>query len=300
MREYGMNELDDYRVFVTIVDAGSLTAAARAHGRSLQSVSRMLARLEAALGTQLVRRTTRTLQATPAGCAFAERLRPALADIDGARAEVRSEALHVAGSLRVAAPALLASTQLAPMVARFMQRWPELSVELVVGDRHADLLKEKLDLAVRVGELSDSTLRARPLARLRRVFFASPDWLRRHGTPASPLELARLPCVVRTIGPERGQWPYRADGAARRVRVAGAFRANDAAACNEAVAQGLGAGMAALWQVRRLLDEGRVQLILQDFEPAPQPLQAVWHGALPAGARLLVEHLALQFGAAHW
>lgn len=295
-----MNELDDYRVFVTIVDAGSLTAAARAHGRSLQSVSRMLARLEQDLGTQLVRRTTRTLQATPAGIAFAERLRPALADIDGARAEARSEALHAAGSLRIGAPALLAASHLAPMTVRFMHRWPELNVELVLGDRHADLLKEKLDLAVRVGELADSTLRARPLARLRRVFFASPDWLRRHGHPATPQELAALPCVVRTIGPERGRWPFQDNGTARRVAVAGTFRANDAAACNEAVAQGLGAGMAALWQVRRLLDEGRVQLILQGFEPPPQPVQAVWHGTLPAGARLLVDHLALQFGTLSW
>jgi DNA-binding transcriptional LysR family regulator len=295
-----MNELDDYRVFVTIVDAGSLTAAARTHGRSLQSVSRMLARIEQELGTPLIRRTTRTLQATPAGTAFAERLRPALADIDAARAEVRSEAVQVSGSLRIAAPALLGAGHLAPMIARFMHRWPGLHVELVVGDRHADLLKERIDVAVRVGELADSTLRSRPLAQLRRVFFASPDWLQRHGRPESPCDLATLPCVVRTMGPERGRWPFQEDGIARRVRVAGAFRANDAATCNEAVAQGLGAGMAALWQVRRLLDEGRVQLFLQAFEPPPQPVQAVWHGTLPAGARLLVDHLALQFGALGW
>jgi DNA-binding transcriptional LysR family regulator len=295
-----MNELDEYKVFVAIVDGGSLTAAARAHGCSLQSVSRMLARLEEELGTQLIRRTTRTLQATPAGIAFADRLRPALADIDAARAEVRSEALHVAGTLRVAAPALLAASHLAPMLARFMHRWPELHVELVAGDRHADLLKEKLDMAVRVGELADSTLRARPLALLRRVCFASPEWLQRHGRPASPRERAGLPCVIRTIGPERGQWPFVENGVTRRIKVAGAFRANDAATCNEAVAQGLGAGVAALWQVRRLLDEGRVQLILQDFEPPPQRVQAVWHGTLPAAARLLVDHLALQFGASNW
>jgi DNA-binding transcriptional LysR family regulator len=292
-----MNELDDYRVFAAIVELGSLTAAARAHGRSLQSVSRLLARLEAELGTQLIRRTTRSLQPTPAGLAFARRIGPALADLDAARAEARSEAGHVAGTLRIAAPALLGASHLGPMIARFLHRWPDLRVELVVGDRPADLLNEKLDFAVRIGELADSTLRARPLARLRRVFFAAPEWVRRHGLPATPEALAQLPCVVRTIGPERGQWPYRDGGTARRVKVAGVFRANDAATCNEAVAQGLGAGMAALWQVRRMLDEGRVQLILQEYEPPPQRVQAVWHGTLPAAARLLVDHLALQFGA---
>ncbi|QGZ42805.1 DNA-binding transcriptional LysR family regulator [Pseudoduganella flava] len=292
-----MNELDDYRVFAAIVELGSLTAAARAHGRSLQAVSRLLARLERELGTQLIRRTTRSLQPTPAGLAFAHRIRPVLAELDAARAEARSEAEHVAGALRIAAPALLAASHVGPMVARFLHRWPDLRVELVVGDRPADLLSEKLDFAVRIGELADSTLRARPLARLRRVFFAAPEWVRRHGLPATPEALAQLPCVVRTIGPERGQWPYQDGATARRVKVAGVFRANDAATCNEAVAQGLGAGMAALWQVRRLLDEGRVQLILQDHEPPPQRVQAVWHGTLPAAARLLVDHLALQFGA---
>src|SRR5690349_21226843 len=112
-----MNQLDDYKVFVTIVDAGSLTSAARMAGRSLHAVSRLLARLEEELGTQLIRRTTRSLHATPAGAAFADRLRPALADIDAARADVRSEALHVAGTLRIAAPALLGASHLAPMLA---------------------------------------------------------------------------------------------------------------------------------------------------------------------------------------
>ncbi|UTY59290.1 LysR family transcriptional regulator [Massilia sp. erpn] len=297
-----MESLDDYLNFIAIVDAGSLTAAARNSGRSLQSVSRSLATLEAALGAQLIQRTTRKLHTTPAGAAFHERMRLVLADIAAARAEVRSETRVVSGSLRVGGPALFGSTYLAGMAASFMQRWPEVKIDLVLGDRHADLVADKLDLAIRLGALPDSSLHARPLGNLRRVFFASPSWLRTHGQPETPEALANLPCVVRTIGRDSNRWPYILDGEVRHVRVAGAFRANDAAACNEAVACGAGAGMAPYWQVRRLLDEGRVTLMLANYEPPPIPVQAVWHASarLPARTRLLIDHFALQFSSLRW
>ncbi len=297
-----MESLEDYLNFIAIVDAGSLTAAARNTGRSLQAVSRSLAALEAALGAQLIQRTTHKLHATPAGAAFYQRMRLALADIAAARTELSNEARVVSGSLRLGGPALFGSAYLTGMAADFMRRWPRVEIDLVLGDRHADMLAEKLDVAVRLGELPDSALQARLLASLRRVFFASPSWLRSHGQPDTPMALANLPCVLRTIGKDRSRWPFMQDGELRHVKVAGAFRANDAAACNEAVACGLGAGMAPYWQVRRLLDEGRVQLILAGFEPPPVPVHAVWNAGarLPARTRLLIDHLAAQFSALRW
>lgn len=297
-----MESLDDYLNFIAIVDAGSLTAAARDTGRSLQAVSRSLAALETALGTQLIQRSTRKLHVTPAGVAFHQRMRLVLADIAAARAEVRNEAKVVSGSLRLAAPALFGATYLTAMAADFMRRWPRLELDLVLGERHADLLAEKLDVAVRLGELPDSSLHARPLASLRRVFFASPSWLRTHGQPDTPMALASLPCVVRTIGKDRNRWPFMQDGELRHVKVAGSFRANDAAACNEAVACGLGAGLAPYWQVRLLADEGRVQLMLSGFEPPPVPVHAVWPAGtrLPARTRLLIDHLVRQFSNLRW
>ena len=297
-----MSELDDYATFVAIMETGSLTAAARRTGRSLQAVSRALAELESSLGTQLIQRTTRKLHATPAGTAFLDRIRPALADIEAAREAARNEGDAPHGTLRVAGPTLLGASWLTPVAAAFMQRWPGIEIELVLSERQADLVGESMDLAVRVGELPDSTLKARPLARLRRVFFAAPRWLQQHGTPRHPEQLAGLPCVLCNTGKYRRQWPVRVDGASRHIAVNGPFSANDAAAANEAVACGLGIGMAPLWQLRRLLDEGRIELILQDFEPAPIPLQAVWPnaGKLARRTRLFIDHLAQMASTQYW
>lgn len=297
-----MRELDDYATFVAIMETGSLTAAARRTGRSLQAVSRALAELEASLGTQLIVRTTRKLNATPAGTAFLNRIRPALADIEAAREAARNEGDAPHGKLRVAVPPLLGASWLTSAAAAFMHRWPGIEIELALSERMADLVAEGLDLAVRTGELPDSTLKARQLAPLRRVFFAAPRWLQQHGTPTHAGELAALPCVLRNTGKDRRQWPIRIGDTVHHIPVTGAFSANDAAAANEAVACGLGIGMAPLWQLRRLLDEGRVQLILQDFEPPPIPLQAAWPntGRLARRTRLFIDHLAQLASAQHW
>lgn len=297
-----MSELDDFATFVAIMETGSLTAAARRSGRSLQAVSRALSELETSLGTQLIQRTTRKLHATPAGTAFLDRIRPALADIEAAREAARNEGEALQGKLRIAAPTLLGATWLTPAAAAFMQRWPGIEIELLLSERQADLVAEGIDLAVRVGDLPDSSLKARPLAQMRRVFFASPRWLQQSGTPTNPRQLAGVPCVLRNTGKDRRQWPVRVDGTMHHIPVSGAFSANDAAAANEAVASGLGIGMAPLWQLRRLLDEGRVELILQEFEPPPIPLQALWPntGRLARRTRLFIEHLAQMASAQHW
>lgn len=297
-----MSELDDYATFVAIMDSGSLTAAARRTGRSLQAVSRALGELEASLGTQLIQRTTRKLHVTPAGAAFLARIRPALTDIEAAREAARNEGDAPQGKLRIAAPPLLGASWLTHAAAAFMQRWPAIEIELALAERMADLVAEGLDLAVRTGELPDSSLKALQLAQMRRVFFAAPRWLQQHGIPSHPDQLAELACVLRNTGKDRRQWPARIGGVIRHIPVTGPFRANDAAAANEAVACGLGIGMAPLWQLRELLVTGRVQLIMQEFEPPPFALQVVWpnSGRLARRTRLFIDHLAQMASAQHW
>jgi DNA-binding transcriptional LysR family regulator len=296
-----MSDLGDYAMFLEIVDRGSLTAAAKSCGRSLQAVSRALARLEEEFGVQLINRTTRRLQATPAGINFHARVRAVIAGLESARAELRREHEDVSGSLRIGAPAYFASTYLTPLAADFMGLWPAVKIELVLSDRRADLLEQRLDLAVRVGALPDSTLYARSLASLRRVMFASPEWIERNGRPKDIAELAHLPCVVRTVGLAQGRWPVRVNGVTETIAVSGAFQANDAAICNQAVALGLGIGMAPLWQVRELLDANRVELLLAEFEPAPIPVHAVWSASTPpARTRLMIDALVERFAGQNW
>lgn len=292
-----MGNLDDYALFVAILRTGSISAAARQRKQSVQSASRALARLESEIGTPLIHRTTRTLTATAAGKAFYERIRQPVLELELAKAEARDDGKSVEGHLRIGAPRYFGSACLAPLVARFAQRWRGLRTELVLTDRTANLLDERLDVAVRIGDLPDSTLRARRLTALRRVIFAAPSCLEQVGRPATPEELAALPCVVRTFGPERDRWPVTIEGEVRRIGVNGVFFGNDAPACNEAVAAGVGIGMAPYWQVRPLLESGRVELLLPQYEPPLLPVHLLWHGGarLPLRSRLLVDFLAMHF-----
>jgi len=297
-----MADLADYEAFIGTIDKGSLTAAARASGRSLQSVSRSLALLEREMGVQLIRRTTRRSYPTTAGIAFHAKLKAALADIDLARAEAEQQSEAVAGSLRVGASVLFAPSYVVPVAAAFMQRWPNVSVTLVLKDEFSELMDDELDVAVRIGDLSASRLRTRMLGQLRRVVFAAPGYLATHGRPQSPEDLQRHNCVIRIPGPEGDMWPLTVKGQVERIFVRGSFQSNDAAACNEAVAAGIGIGLASFWQIRRLLDQGQIELILTDFEPPPVAIQAVWlpTPALPSRVRLFIDTLIARFSAERW
>lgn len=297
-----MAELSDYESFVAVVDHGSLTAAGRAIGRSLQAVSRSLALVEKELGVELVRRTTRRSEPTPAGRAFYARMKAALGEIDLARAEAERHGEVISGQIRIGASVLFAPAHLVPVAASFMQRWPGVEIEVVLSDRFADLVEERLDLAIRIGDLPSSSLRARRLAHLRRVVFATPSYLERKGRPVRLDDLRDHACIVRTFGPESDEWPFSIDGASVRVPVKGPFRSNDAAACNEAVAAGLGLGMAPYWQIRHLVDEGRAELVLTAFEPPPIPVHVLWvpTGGLPARTRAFIDTLAVRFSAERW
>jgi DNA-binding transcriptional LysR family regulator len=292
-----MSDLNDYSLFIKIVELGSISAAARARDQSVQSASRALERLERSVGTALIQRTTRALTPTRAGRIFFERIRGPLGELLAAQGEALTSAGIVAGPIRIGAPVYFGATCVAPAMAAFVQRHPALDLEFVLSDRKAQLLDERLDLAIRIGELDDSALRARHLLDLRRVIFAAKSWLARYGRPTHASQLESLPCVIRTIGPERDRWPVWLDGAVRYVRVAGAFRANDAQACNAAVAAGVGCGMAPFWQIRHLVRAGVVETLLDDIAPPPVPVHVLWHGTgrLPLRMRLAVEALAKHF-----
>jgi DNA-binding transcriptional LysR family regulator len=291
-----MDRLDDLRAFVAIVDRGSLTSAARQLGRSLQSVSRSLAALEREIGVELVRRTTRRSAPTEAGIAFFQRLKPALAEIDAAALDAADRRAEPAGLLRISSSSAFAPLYLVPVVAAFLSAHREVEIELELSDAYIDLVERGFDLAVRIGELPDSSLLAKRLADLRRVVFASPGYFKAHGRPKRPEDLARHQCIIRTAARESDAWPFTIDGRLRKIKVDGRFRTSGAITANEAAALGLGIANAPLWQVRPLLDQGRVELALTRFEPPPIPLNAVWPASrvLPAKTRLFVDFLAAE------
>jgi DNA-binding transcriptional LysR family regulator len=289
-----MDRLEDFQAFVAVVDRGSLTAAARALGRSLQSVSRSLAGLEREIGVELVRRTTRRSKPTEAGFALFRRLKAALAEIEEAKLEAANLRAEPSGLLRITASTAFAPLYLVPAIAAFLARYRNVEIDLELSDTYVDLVERGFDLAVRIGEMSPSTLVARRLADLRRVVFAAPGYFAAHGRPKRPEDLVHHQCIVRTAAREGDAWPFTVDGKRKTIRVSGRFRTSGANAANEAAVAGLGIGNAPLWQVRSLIDRGLLELALTRFEPPPVPIHAVWPATRVPSAktRVFVDFLA--------
>jgi DNA-binding transcriptional LysR family regulator len=289
-----MDRIEDYRAFLAIVEKGGLTAAAHQLGRSLQSVSRSLAALEHEVGVELVRRTTRRSSPTDAGLALFRRLSAALGEIEAAKLEASNRRAEARGLLRITASSAFGPLYVVPALPEFLQAHPRVEIELDLSDGFVDLIDEGFDLAIRIGELPDSSLKARLLANSRRVVFAAPSYLAAHGRPRRPEDLKGHQCIVRTAARDGNAWPFKIDGRLKSVNVAGRFRSSGAAAANAAAVQGLGIANAPLWQMRALVDHGDVELILTRYEPSPVPIHAVWPATrvLPARTQLFIDYFA--------
>jgi DNA-binding transcriptional LysR family regulator len=289
-RESNMRADEDYAVLLAVVDHGSLTAAAAALGRSLQSVSRSLAAMERQLNVSLFNRTTRRVYATPACLSFVERIRPAMREIGAAREALADHGQQLRGTIRLAAPTSFGAQYVAPALAEFMKIHGGVTVQLLLAERHVDLAEERIDVSLRLGTLPPSNLKAKRVGTLRRVIFGAPSYFAARGYPQIPEDLAGHECLLRkSAGGEA--WLFGPDG--RTVRVTGRFRSSHAQACNQAAAAGLGIARAPLWQVREHVETGSVEVVLSEFEPEPAAVQLVWPSgrALPRRVRALVDFL---------
>ena len=294
-----MDKLLAMRSFVAIVDHGSLTAAATALDRSLPTMVRTLAALEESLGTRLLRRTTRRMSLTAEGQGYLERCRRILGDIEEAEASVMRAQIEPRGQIRMTAPALFGQMHVAPALTEFLRRFDGVQVELMLLDRVVNLVEEGIDLAVRIAHLSDSSMVAVPVGRVRRVVCASPALLRNQGLPEHPRELSERPCVrFRGINPG-DSWSFQDAGREISVRTRGCFTCNQAAAAAQACAEGLGFGMFLSYQVEPLVRSGRLQPVLADFELPSLPVSLVYPEARLVSTRLraLLDWLKQTLGA---
>ncbi|MBR0695548.1 LysR family transcriptional regulator [Bradyrhizobium lablabi] len=271
-----MERLDDLEAFVAVIEQGSQAAAARHLRRPLQSLNRSLIALERAVGVELVKRTTRRSEPTEAGRAFYERVKPAVAEIIEARNEAANMRGEVSGALKIGAPVLFASSFVAPAVGRFLKLYPNVEIELRASDEQADLLAEGLDVAVRIGESVDESLIARRLHALRVVTCGAPGYFAEHGRPKHPHDLEHHHCVVRAARDVVDKWPFRIGGKLQTMKVRGRFRTNSAAAIRAAASGALGLAQLPLWQIRELVDRGKLEIVLSEFEADGMPIQLVW------------------------
>lgn len=294
-----MLDLLSLQTFVRIADGGSLSAAARATGRSLPAVSRSLVQLEAELGVRLLHRTTRRSHLTDAGAQYLERCRRILAELDEANASVSDHGRSLAGPIVLTAPVLFGQMHIAPVVTEFLGTHPEVTVSLVLTDTIANIVEEGIDLAVRIGKLQDSGLVARRLGEVRRVACASPAYLKRRGTPQAPKDLAHHSCLRFGALSPTPYWEFHEAGKPRQVRVQGSFSSNEGASVIEAARGGLGVVVALSYQLQQPVAAGELRVILQAYEPARIPVHVILpSGRLqPARVRALADLLQARIGA---
>jgi len=276
-----MNDrLHQLALFVRTVESGSFSKAAREFGLSQPSVSRAVAALERRLGVKLLVRTTRQISATDAGEALLGRARDALLAIDDAESAARG-ADRLSGVLRVALPPEYGVRRIVPLLTAFFVRHPELKIDLMMSDRYENLIAEGADLALRIGELPDSSFVARKLESARRLFIASPSYLARRNPPKSLGDLARHDVVSGPADAGDETWVARRNGRIERQLVSPRVRSRSATGVVACAVAGLGVATASIWMCAEALASGDAVEVLSDY--ALDPVQA--YVIFPAGRR---------------
>ena len=292
------DSLYEMSVFARVVATGSLSAAARDLGVSTAVVSRRLAALEARLGVRLVNRTTRRLALTDEGASYHEACARILGEIEDADAAAAAKTIEPQGLLKVALPASFGHKHIAPLVPPFALRHPKIQLAFSLSDRTVNVIEEGYDLAIRIGELEDSSLAARKLAPNRRVVCASPDYLGRHPAPRTPADLLQHNCL--TTNDLQMNWEYKApDGKRGTVRVAGHYACDNWEVLREWAMAGLGVALKSTWDVRRQLEDGSLVQLLPGYDFGTDvAIYAVYphRRYLPAKTRVFIDYLAESFG----
>jgi DNA-binding transcriptional LysR family regulator len=270
-----MDRLDAMTVFLAVVDEGSLSGAGRRLAMPLATVSRKLAELENHLGARLLNRSTRRLELTEPGRSYEQACRRILDDVEGAELAVAGEYDAPRGELAITAPIVFGRLHVLPVVNDFLGANPAVDVRLSLGDRIAHLLDEHVDVAVRIGVLPDSRLNAVPLGTLRAVVCASPAYLKAHGTPRTPADLAQPRCITfEATFP--GAWHF--TGAPPFAPARPRLVVNTAEAAIDATVAGLGVTRVLSYQADAALHAKRLRLLLRKYEPEPIPVNLVYDG----------------------
>lgn len=253
-------------VFARVIEAGGFSAAARAFGMTPSAVSKLIGRLEDRLGARLLNRTTRSVSLTEEGRTYYQRVVPILEEIEAAERAVTE--LHAAprGLLKVNAATAFGRYQIVPVIHRFLERYPDLKVQITLTDSLVNLVEEGVDVAIRLGELPDSSLIARRIADVHRVVAAAPSYIERHGKPETPDDLADHNCLRASFETSLNRWEFKGADGPRLIDVAGSLEVNDASALYDAAISGVGLVRAARFLLAAAIREGRLVPLLQDYE----------------------------------
>jgi DNA-binding transcriptional LysR family regulator len=289
-----MDRLEAMSIFLAVVDAGSLSSAARRQKTPLATVSRKISELESHLQTKLFNRSTRKVVLTEAGSSYVVACKRILADVMEAERAASGEYAAATGGLTVTAPVGLGRAYLIPILAEFLKAYPEIDVELVLNDRIMSLPEEQIDVALRMGPLPDSSLMALRLGGIRRIFCASPTYLAARGTPRTPNDLAGHDCVSYPSLLSPDVWTFAGDESNLAVRVHSRLVVSNAEAACDAARAGIGITAAFSYLVESALKAGTLTTLLDEFQPPAWPVSLVYMAGrfLPIKLRAFLDFAA--------
>ena len=297
-------EIATLRTFVEVMRRRSFTSVARLLDVTPSSISRTIAGLESELGVRLFHRTTRKLSPTEAALAYFDRVEPMVTELERAALVAADSSETPRGLIRVTAVGAFARANLVPLLPEFSRRFPELRFELILTDRFLDLVEERIDLAVRLGRLTESSLIAHRLCDLVYVVCASPDYLRRRGRPKTPHDLERHDCLRHPVQGFGARWRFRkGDGDSFEVPILGRIVANDGAALVQSAAAGMGIVLLPRWHMADEIRKGTLVELFPDYRATASEFDlAAWmlypsRSYLPQKVRVFADFLKQKFRA---
>lgn len=287
--------LDKLAMFIMIVEKGGLAAAGRELGLSPASMSERLASLEAYYGVTLLSRTTRSISLTEEGRVLLEGARQLLGEAEELDSRIRLGIEKITGLVRLTAPVDLGQNRIVPIIDQFLDRHPDVSVDLTLTDGFVDLVAQGINFAVRYGTLADSTLKAKVIGENRRIVCASPDYLARYGVPTHPDDLLHHQCILMRFGAHTARvWSFNVDNNAYPVAVKGRRVANNGEQVRRWALDGYGFCLKSIWDVWEDLHTGKLVEVLSSFAPGTNTLQIVYPQARvqPLRVRALMDMIA--------
>jgi len=290
-----VTSIADLEIFARVVTAGSMSAAGRELDLSPAVVSKRISHLETRLGTRLFHRTTRQLQLTETGRGFYERVVQILATVQEAEAFVSSGHERAGGSLKITAPTGFSRMHIAPYLGKFLKQYPDLSIEIIATDHILDIVREGIDVAIRTSELDDSSLVAKKLAPCRRLFCATPDYLKEHGTPKTLADLSKHKIIVEN----NATWRLQGPEGITSLKLSGEIKTNSSEIVYQALLAGCGIALRSTWQIRDELLSKKLVHILPQYREAPGvAVYAIYPDKqyVPVRLRVFVDFLADIYG----
>ena len=290
-----MDVMHSMAVFRRVVEAKNFSAVARETNMSQSTVSKHIAALEERLGTKLLNRSTRSLKLTEAGKEYYHHCIRILNDFQEAEASVGKGKIKPTGTLRISTSAAFGRSYMLPYLNEFFSTYPDINIDLMFDDDYVDLVKQGIDLAIRIGPLADSTLIARRISTSQRVVVASTEYLVKHGRPRKPADLIKHNCLLYSLQKTPDLWYFNsAQEGDESVRVSGRFKASSPDAICDATLEGMGISILCEWYARNYIKDGRLKVILQDYHPTAYDINAVYpeRKFVPQKVKRMIEFLA--------